>query len=133
MLSSALARLVPEASAALCAILDVSRGPVPPPIRSEIFGQQRFALGGVLFPLQGQAFDPVLQAGDLAAERGVVHPTLPVRHAAGQLVALLAGADLGDPPRVAPRVEAAGCHEAGQFVVSDDDVVGLVPGFVVRG
>ncbi len=47
MVSSALARLVPEASAALCAILDASRGPVPPPIRSEIFGQQRFAQHGL--------------------------------------------------------------------------------------
>lgn len=38
--------LIPGASAALCAILDAARGPVQPPIRSEIFGLQRFAQHG---------------------------------------------------------------------------------------
>jgi cyclic beta-1,2-glucan synthetase len=41
-----LLRLVPDAPPALCDILDGSRGPVPPPIRSEIFGPQRFAQHG---------------------------------------------------------------------------------------
>ena len=41
-----LRRLIPAASPALCDILDGSRGPVEPPIRSEIFGLQRFAQHG---------------------------------------------------------------------------------------
>lgn len=41
-----LLRLVPQAPPALCAILEGGRGPVPPPIRSEIFGLQRFAQHG---------------------------------------------------------------------------------------
>jgi cyclic beta-1,2-glucan synthetase len=38
--------LIPAASPALCALLDPSRGALQPPIRSEIFGQQRFAQHG---------------------------------------------------------------------------------------
>ena len=38
--------MIPEASAALCSILDRARGSVQPPIRSEIFGSQRFAQHG---------------------------------------------------------------------------------------
>ncbi|MES2958370.1 MAG: glucoamylase family protein [Pseudomonadota bacterium] len=41
-----LLRLIPQARPELCAILDGSRGAVPPPIRSEIFGPQRFAQHG---------------------------------------------------------------------------------------
>ena len=41
-----LLRLVPTASRALCDILDGSRGLLEPPIRSEIFGPQRFAQHG---------------------------------------------------------------------------------------
>ncbi len=41
-----LLRLIPPARPALCAILDGTRGTVPPPIRSEIFGLQRFAQHG---------------------------------------------------------------------------------------
>ena len=41
-----LLRLLPQARPALCAILDGARGAVPPAIRSEIFGQQRFAQHG---------------------------------------------------------------------------------------
>jgi cyclic beta-1,2-glucan synthetase len=39
-------RLMPGAPAALCQILDGSRGAVEPPIRAEIFGPQRFAQHG---------------------------------------------------------------------------------------
>ncbi len=39
-------RLIPDASQALLEILDADRGPVQPPIRSEIFGLQRFAQHG---------------------------------------------------------------------------------------
>ena len=38
--------LLPSATPALCAILDPHRGPLEPPIRSEIFGPQRFAQHG---------------------------------------------------------------------------------------
>ena len=38
--------LLPSAPPALCAILDPHRGPLEPPIRSEIFGPQRFAQHG---------------------------------------------------------------------------------------
>jgi cyclic beta-1,2-glucan synthetase len=41
-----LRRLIPGAPQSLLAILDSSRGPVQPPIRSEIFGLQRFAQHG---------------------------------------------------------------------------------------
>ncbi|MDO8252694.1 MAG: carbohydrate-binding protein, partial [Rhodoferax sp.] len=41
-----LLRLIPDASQALRDILDSARGPVQPPIRSEIFGLQRFAQHG---------------------------------------------------------------------------------------
>jgi len=44
--ASSLRRLVPQASQGLCDILDVAHGPVEPPIRSEIFGQQRFVQHG---------------------------------------------------------------------------------------
>ncbi len=46
MAKSALAGLLPGATPALCDMLDPSRGPVQPPIRSEIFGAQRFAQHG---------------------------------------------------------------------------------------
>ncbi|MDD5335182.1 MAG: glucoamylase family protein, partial [Rhodoferax sp.] len=46
MAQSELLRLVPDAPPALCAILDDQRGALPPPIRSEIFGLQRFAQHG---------------------------------------------------------------------------------------
>ncbi len=46
MAHTQLQRLVPEAPQALRDILDSRRGPVHPPIRSEIFGMQRFAQHG---------------------------------------------------------------------------------------
>ena len=46
MAHSELQRLVPAASKALWAILDGARGPVPTPIRSEIFGLKRLAQHG---------------------------------------------------------------------------------------
>ncbi len=46
MAQAALLRLIPAAPKALCAILDGARGAVEPPIRSEIFGLQRFAQHG---------------------------------------------------------------------------------------
>ncbi len=46
MARSALQTLLPEASPALCAILDGKRGAAEPPIRAEIFGPQRFAQHG---------------------------------------------------------------------------------------
>ncbi|HEX3141530.1 MAG TPA: carbohydrate-binding protein, partial [Rhizobacter sp.] len=46
MAEPALARLLPEAPQALLRILDGARGPVEPPIRSEIFGLERFAQHG---------------------------------------------------------------------------------------
>eukprot|EP01137_Pigoraptor_chileana_P008327 Opistho-2@54994 len=41
-----LRRLLPDAPAPLCRMLAASAGPVQPPIRSEIFGAQRFAEHG---------------------------------------------------------------------------------------
>jgi cyclic beta-1,2-glucan synthetase len=46
MAQAALARLVPEASGALLRILDGTRGPAQAPVRSEIFGPERFAQHG---------------------------------------------------------------------------------------
>ena len=46
MSRTALQRLVPDASPTLLAILDSARGALEPPIRSEIFGPQRFAQHG---------------------------------------------------------------------------------------
>ena len=46
MQASRLMQLLPEASAAVCDILDSARGPLQAPIRSEIFGQQRLAQHG---------------------------------------------------------------------------------------
>ena len=46
MAISELLRLLPEAPQALCDILNSARGSVQPPIRSEIFGLQRFAQHG---------------------------------------------------------------------------------------
>ncbi len=46
MSRSALSRLIPDATPTLLAILDSARGPVEPPIRSEIFGPIRFAQHG---------------------------------------------------------------------------------------
>ena len=46
MAPSELRRLIPDASPALCDILDGRRGRIEPPIRSEIFGLQRFAQHG---------------------------------------------------------------------------------------
>ena len=46
MAQATLLALVPQASQALREILDAARGPVEPPIRSEIFGLQRFAQHG---------------------------------------------------------------------------------------
>ncbi len=46
MAEAALQRLLPKAPQALLRILDGSRGPVQPPVRSEIFGLERFAQHG---------------------------------------------------------------------------------------
>ena len=46
MAQAELLRLLPDAPQALCAILDSGHRPVQPPIRSEIFGPQRFAQHG---------------------------------------------------------------------------------------
>ena len=46
MADSELLRVMPDAPRALCDILDSSQGPVQPPIRSEVFGLQRFAQHG---------------------------------------------------------------------------------------
>ena len=46
MAHSALAGLLPGATPSVCDLLDPSRGPVQPPIRSEIFGAQRFSQHG---------------------------------------------------------------------------------------
>ena len=46
MSQTELLRLIPDASAAVYNILDGSRGPLEPPIRSDIFGPQRFAQHG---------------------------------------------------------------------------------------
>ncbi|HYN58987.1 MAG TPA: glucoamylase family protein, partial [Rubrivivax sp.] len=46
MSNGELRRLLPDAPQALCAILDSARGAAQPPIRSEIFGPQRFAQHG---------------------------------------------------------------------------------------
>src|SRR5450830_1238959 len=47
MQRSELQRLIPDASLALCNILDASKGSVQAPIRAEIFGPQRFAQYGL--------------------------------------------------------------------------------------
>ena len=46
MANAELRLLLPDAPQALCAILDSAQGAVQPPIRSEIFGPQRFAQHG---------------------------------------------------------------------------------------
>ena len=46
MVRNTLLSLLPEAPAALCHLLDSERGPIQVPIRSEIFGPQRFAQHG---------------------------------------------------------------------------------------
>ena len=46
MSASELRRLVPEAPQVVCTLLDPMRGPVEPPIRSEVFGRERFAQHG---------------------------------------------------------------------------------------
>ena len=46
MAQDPLQRLVPQAPRALCDILDGARGPAEAPIRSEVFGPQRFAQHG---------------------------------------------------------------------------------------
>ncbi|HEX5357154.1 MAG TPA: glucoamylase family protein [Aquabacterium sp.] len=46
MTPSALRQLIPQAPEVLCHVLDGKRGPVEPPIRSEIFGPVRFAQHG---------------------------------------------------------------------------------------
>ena len=53
-----LRRLVPEAPAALRAVLSPARGAVLPPIRSEIFGPERFAQHGHSLGLAHQAVRP---------------------------------------------------------------------------
>jgi cyclic beta-1,2-glucan synthetase len=53
-----LKRLVPEAPRALCAVLSPARGAVLPPIRSEIFGPERFAQHGRSLGLTHQAVRP---------------------------------------------------------------------------
>ena len=53
-----LKRLVPEAPRALCAVLSPARGTVLPPIRSEIFGPERFAQHGRSLGLTHQAVRP---------------------------------------------------------------------------
>src|SRR5512139_3610640 len=46
MTQTLLVRLLPEAPQALVQILDGQRGPVPAPVRAEIYGQERFAQHG---------------------------------------------------------------------------------------
>jgi cyclic beta-1,2-glucan synthetase len=46
MAQTALGRRLPGASPALCVLLDASRGPILPPVRSEIFGVQRLCQHG---------------------------------------------------------------------------------------
>ena len=41
-----LQQLIPDASPALCQMLDPARGALQPPVRAEIFGLQRFAQHG---------------------------------------------------------------------------------------
>ena len=71
MVLSPLLSLIPGAHRALCDILKGERGPVQPPIRSEIFGLQRFAQHGrslgvshraVTAPAHGASFFPSLQS-----------------------------------------------------------------------
>ncbi len=62
MAQTELGRLIPDAPAALCAILDGALGVVQPPIRSEIFGLQRFAQHGRSLGLTHRAAEPGTRA-----------------------------------------------------------------------
>ncbi|MEO6852882.1 MAG: hypothetical protein ABI410_22030, partial [Rhodoferax sp.] len=61
-MATELLRLVPSASPILCQMLDGVRGPVQPPIRSEIFGLQRFAQHGRSLGETHRAERPSLRA-----------------------------------------------------------------------
>src|SRR6186713_1311371 len=85
-----LLRLLPQARPALCAILDGARGAVPPAIRSEIFGQQRFAQHGrslgethraARAPRRGGSFFPRLRSNILALREA--HEYIGVQAATG--------------------------------------------------
>ena len=58
-----LLRLIPRARPALGDILDAARGAVPPPIRSEIFGLQRFAQHGRSLGETHRAASATLRSG----------------------------------------------------------------------
>jgi cyclic beta-1,2-glucan synthetase len=71
MLQLSLQRLVPEAPAMLCQILERKGEPLEPPIRSEIFGPQRFAQHGISLGLthrtigtqpESESFTPQLRS-----------------------------------------------------------------------
>ena len=62
MKRAALRRLLPAASADLLDLLDGARGAVPPPIRAEIFGPQRFAQHGRSLGLTHQSARVSLRA-----------------------------------------------------------------------
>ncbi|MCX7275759.1 MAG: carbohydrate-binding protein [Burkholderiales bacterium] len=59
-----LQQLVPDAPPAVCQMLDEARGPVLAPIRSEIFGLQRFAQHGHSLGATHRASRPSLRAGN---------------------------------------------------------------------
>ena len=63
MAGGALLRLVPDAPAGVCAILDGARLVVAPPIRAEIFGLQRFAQHGRSLGETHRAARPLLHMG----------------------------------------------------------------------
>ena len=69
MAQDPLQRLVPQAPRALCDILDGARGPAEAPIRSEVFGPQRFAQ-------HGRSLGEAHQASRLASRAATFAPRL---------------------------------------------------------
>ena len=69
MAQDPLQRLIPQAPRALCEILDGARGPAEAPIRSEVFGPQRFAQ-------HGRSLGEAHQASRLASRAQTFAPRL---------------------------------------------------------
>ena len=69
MAQAPLQRLIPQAPRALCDILDGARGPAEAPIRSEVFGPQRFAQ-------HGRSLGEAHQASRLASRAATFAPRL---------------------------------------------------------
>lgn len=85
MRTDALLRLVPDAPSGVCALLAAARGAVEPPIRSEIFGLQRFAQHGRSLGETHRAERPLLRgAGFSPRLRGNVQVLREARNYIGE-------------------------------------------------